>query len=149
MIAELNDRGSAALLQSVSTAESISNEPAGNTVEAKASSAGSPYRKWCLTINNYTDEDLANINRASEQFKYCIFGKEKGKNGTPHLQMYINFKKPVRMSSIKKIFSRAHIERARGTDHDNQRYCSKDGDFIEIGYPQVQGKLTRGEATSH
>jgi hypothetical protein len=35
-----------------------------------------------------------------------------------------------------------HLEVARGNLVQNQRYCKKEGDFIEVGEPKTQGKRT-------
>jgi len=63
----------------------------------------------------------------AELVRYAIVAKEEGESGTKHLQGYIAFKKPVRMSRLKKEFlgDRAHCEKARGTDEDNSVYCKK------------------------
>lgn len=76
--------------------------------------------------------------------KYLIIGKEVGEGGTPHLQGFVNFKKKLRRSTLKKQlgFTRAHVEIAKGTDHQNQTYCQKMGNYLEIGFPQSQGKST-------
>lgn len=72
---------------------------------------------------------------------YFIVGKEVGEKGTPHLQGYINFGRLGRRSllQVKKILPRAHWEVARGCDADSQKYCSKEGDFVEQGEPQAAG----------
>nr|AQR57913.1 replicase [Desmodus rotundus circovirus 1] len=74
--------------------------------------------------------------------KYLIIGKEVGEKGTPHLQGFVNFKKKLRRSTLKKLpgFMRAHVEPAKGTDHQNQTYCQKMENYLEIGIPQCQGK---------
>lgn len=92
----------------------------------------SPKKRWCLTLNNYTNLEYDNIfsflsSNSSNKF---IIGKECGESGTPHLQIYVNFKNKTRFTAIKKICSRFHIETARGSDIENATYCSKDGDFI-------------------
>ena len=49
-----------------------------------------PHAKhWCLTINNYTPVDEAIFNNPPP-FKYAVYGREKGENGTPHLQAFVN-----------------------------------------------------------
>lgn len=92
----------------------------------------SPKKKWCLTLNNYTESEYSNIVSffSSNSSNKWIIGKEIGKSGTPHLQMYINFNTKIRFTALKKICDRLHIESARGTDIDNAKYCSKDGDYI-------------------
>lgn len=90
-------------------------------------------RRWCFTLNNYTNEELSQVTEISKKnsFDYFIFGKEIGESGTPHLQGYLEAKNAVRLTTLKnQISNRAHFEVARGTRKDNEKYCSKDSDFI-------------------
>lgn len=65
-----------------------------------------------------------------------IFGKEVGKNGTPHLQGYVYSKSRIRWTVFKKAFPRAHFEIAKGTPEQNIEYCSKeDENPFEKGKP--------------
>lgn len=58
-----------------------------------------------------------------------------------HLQGFANLKKPMRFTSIKKdLSSRVHLEKAHGTDHRNQKYCSKKKNFFGHGEPITQGQ---------
>ena len=89
-------------------------------------------RHWCLTINNYTQVDEAIFN-SPPLFKYAIYGREKGENGTPHLQAYVAMWKQTSLAAMKKIFPRAHLEIKRGTVQEAIAYCKKDMDFQEYG----------------
>lgn len=96
-------------------------------------------RNYCFTWNNYTSEDEARIAKAAEctWFQYCIYGKEVGENGTPHLQGYLQLKSMKSIKQLKKSFGDApHWEVARGSLADNQYYCDKDKDFTELGTPK-------------
>lgn len=88
-------------------------------------------KRWCFTLNNYTPEE--GVALAEQECVYVIIGKEVGDQGTPHLQGYIVFKSNKRLSAVKKINSRCHWEIAKGTTEQNVAYCSKDGDFVELG----------------
>jgi len=88
-------------------------------------------RNFCFTINNYTDDVCDSILDAD--CKYIVVGKEKGVEGTPHLQGFIVFKNQKTLSALKKINKTAHWEIARGTPAQNRTYCTKDNDFIEKG----------------
>lgn len=94
-------------------------------------------RKWCATWNNYTQEDIDSLeNLYHEMGSYLIYGKENAPTtGTPHLQVFIYFKQAISMNTIKKnLTSRTiHLEVARGTFAENISYCSKDGNFTELG----------------
>nr|UTS94177.1 replication-associated protein [Porcine circovirus 4] len=106
--------------------------------------AGHPVKRYCFTLNNYTEEEEKKIKEflTSENCEYAVVGKEVGENGTPHLQGFVNLKKKMRFHPFKKaIGERSHIEQARGTDCDNKKYCSKGGDLLlEVGEPSAQGK---------
>lgn len=80
-------------------------------------------RRWCFTLNNYTESELDNI--SAIECKYLLYGHEKGENGTPHLQGYIVFQNPKSFSRMKKWIPRAHFEVAYGTNRENYTYCTK------------------------
>ena len=88
-------------------------------------------RAYCLTLNNYSSEELSTL--LSTPCTYLLLGKEEGTEGTPHLQGYIYFPNGKTLSSLKKISPRAHWELAKGDSLQNYTYCSKDGDFEEVG----------------
>lgn len=68
---------------------------------------------------------------AALQAKFLIVGKEVGEQGTPHLQGFISLKSKHRLTGVKKLLgSRAHLEQARGSDADNEKYCSKGGNIL-------------------
>ncbi|UMM62403.1 putative rep [Circovirus gyurgyalag] len=112
----------------------------------KTKKRDNPVKRWCFTLNNYTEEDLEKIKTylTPDNCVYAIVGKEKGENGTPHLQGFVNLKTKKRLSQIKNdISGRAHFEPSKGTDMDNKTYCSKEGDvYLAIGEPSSQGKRT-------
>jgi hypothetical protein len=89
-------------------------------------------KRWVFTLNNYAESDVARFHDAPDR-AYVIIGKEVGASGTPHLQGYITFYKPKRLAAVKTISLRAHWEIARGSTDECIKYCSKDGDFHEIG----------------
>lgn len=107
-------------------------------------------RGFCFTLNNPRDEELQVLDRivgevdlrTHEAISYLIFGREVGESGTRHLQGYLYFSGGQRdMSVVKRyIGNRAHVEVARGSPEQNRLYCSKDGDFTEVGeIPKGQG----------
>jgi len=96
-------------------------------------------RAWCLTLNNYTEDDIKTIDGI--KCRYIIVGKEVGKQGTPHLQGYIYFDNARSFMKMKKLHKSAHWEPARGTDIQNSKYCSKEGNvIIHRGEPPQQGR---------
>lgn len=104
-------------------------------------------RGYCLTINNYTDDDVAKldnlINNPRPLLAYVVYGKEIAPSThTPHLQCYIYFKNQVEFSSVKKLFPSAHIEPQKGTPKQASDYCKEDGDWKEYGTLPENGHRT-------
>ena len=97
-------------------------------------------KRITFTLHDYT---LADVRRLLEiPHKYLIIGYETCPNTKRrHIQGFINLDKNVRFKKAKEtIGTQAHIERSRGSDTDNRKYCAKEGEFIESGEPQGQGK---------
>ena len=88
-------------------------------------------RAWCYTLNNYTEEERDSLR--SLKCVYQVFGYERGAEGTPHLQGYVQFKDQKTQSAVKKMMPRAHLEPRRGTIDQAVEYCKKDGDWEEFG----------------
>lgn len=99
-------------------------------------------RNWVFTLNNYTEEDEARIAKPYDQIKYVAYSHEVGAQGTPHLQGFLIAWNPIRMSFLKKYLPRAHLEIMHGRLQDNEAYCSKQGELIEIGERPEQGRRT-------
>ncbi|UBR88851.1 putative replication-association protein [mongoose-associated cyclovirus Mon-32] len=99
-------------------------------------------RRFCFTWNNYDDTAYDKCEKFITKFcKYGIVGEESAPTtGTLHLQGFCNLHKPTRYSTIKKHLDNSiHIEKANGSDEQNQNYCSKSGIFFESGIPNKQG----------
>jgi len=62
--------------------------------------------------------------------KYVCGQLEKGEEGTPHIQFFVNCKKPTRISALKKICNKAHFEEVKINNgaHD---YCMKEETRVE------------------
>lgn len=91
----------------------------------------STHRNWVFTLNNWTDGDLCAARGLGCSFG--VIGKEVGEGGTPHLQGYVRFTNPVRLSALHTALPRAHWEPRRGTHEQARDYCRKDGDFDQWG----------------
>nr|QTE03441.1 MAG: replication-associated protein [Tarsiger cyanurus CRESS-DNA-virus sp.] len=103
----------------------------------------SKVKRISFTLNNYNDDDERRIRSLASDASYLVVGRERcPTTGTRHLQGFINFSGRITFNQAKvKIGERAHLERTRGTDADNQKYCLKDGDIlIEHGCPTAQGQ---------
>jgi len=92
-------------------------------------------KRWLFTLNNWTvDEYESLLGFLGEEASYYVVGKERGENGTPHLQGYAELRERYRFATLKnKISSRSHLELARGTGTRNREYCCKEGDYVEHG----------------
>lgn len=103
-------------------------------------------KRWCFTLNNYTDDDV-NLLRAlggGPQIDYLVFGREVGASGTPHLQGFVVYKHSIRRSvCVHRLGDRVHVEVALGTNVQASQYCKKDGNFEEFGaFRNEAGKRT-------
>lgn len=65
-------------------------------------------RNWIITLNNYTNENLTQI----ELLTNCqwIYQPEIGESGTPHIQGCLLFDNPRSFKAMKKKFPTAHLE---------------------------------------
>lgn len=104
-------------------------------------------KNFIAVLNNWTEEELSYIQAAAEvKCNYYIIAREIGESGTPHLQMYFQFLKDTRLSTLKNMNSRVHWESARGTVDDQLKYIrdtTKGGKIDEEpiiwGEPTIQG----------
>lgn len=91
-------------------------------------------RNFCATINNYDDADVERVRRvgSDEATGYLVVGFEVGESGTPHLQIYVEFKNARSFTAICKLIG-GHVEIRKGTAKQASDYCKKDGKFEEFG----------------
>ena len=95
-------------------------------------------KNWCFTWNNYPDDHEDQIAQAFERLleeennrcTYIIFGREVGESGTPHLQGFCRFNKPLARPAQK--LWQAHWTVARKVQNAIE-YCRKEGDVVEQG----------------
>lgn len=92
-------------------------------------------KNWCLTINNYTDDDVACFKEDLSVFKYWGYSFEQGSEGTPHIQAFVCLVKRSKLSAVKRLFPRAHAEVMKGNLAQNEAYCSKEGVLNVFGVP--------------
>lgn len=98
-------------------------------------------RTWCLTWNNYTDDDVEYLKRqlnpetSKLDIVYSIHCKEVAPTtATPHIHAYFRTSNTERFSRIRRMFSRCHIMRAGGTAQDNFNYITKEDEhYVEYG----------------
>lgn len=118
-------------------ANSSDSSGGGVILEPPSSKQISPSIRWCMTLNNWTEDELSEISSIVPKYcKFAIIGSEVGENGTPHLQGYIEFITKRRPKSIFEC-NRIHWEKAKGDRSSNVTYCSKDQD-IKIQHPPIE-----------
>lgn len=90
-------------------------------------------RAWLFTINNPTEADVPDF--ATENWlnlvKLAIFQKERGEEGTDHLQGYITLSQPRRLAWMKSRLPRAHLEKRKGSHEQAVQYVIKEDTRIE------------------
>ncbi len=95
-------------------------------------------RAYCFTWNNYPDSALTTLatllGTTGHKAEYVV-GKEVGSEGTPHLQGYIRFPHQIAWKTVTAMLPLCHIVRARGSLHENLKYCQKDGEFVSTFPP--------------
>lgn len=112
-------------------------------------------RRFCLTLNNWTEEEYSSILKHMNTKPFWIIGKEVGESGTPHLQIYFESKNPMTFKTIKNWNNRLHIEKANGNRRQNYEYCSKDNDFKtnieekDLEKPKKKEPLSEKELCKH
>ncbi len=91
------------------------------------------YRKWCFTLNNYTQSDIDTLLTAFRKKVTTIYvfqeelgepGNGSGHIGTPHLQGVVSYKNAVRFTTLKNVCPRGHWEKCKDWDA-SKAYCSK------------------------
>lgn len=91
----------------------------GNTMSAHSDPR---FRYWTGVLNNYTDDELTAL--CQLDCPELVIDKEVGKEGTPHLHIYLKHRKQVRLTKLKALSQRAHWEPVRDREAAI-RYCSK------------------------
>jgi len=93
-------------------------------------------------VNNYTNENIVSVDLI--KCRYLIVGAETApETGTQHLQGYCYFENAKRFSTMKNMLpAGTHLESAKGTAIQNQKYCSKENVVLERGDIPSQGKRT-------
>lgn len=102
----------------------------GNTKPPPKKKQISPSKRWCFTLNNYSEEHVEMISSIVPSIcsKYIVGKEICATTGTPHLQGFIIFKekwRPLSKIPIKQI----HWEKAMGNDM-SQNYCGKENNVI-------------------
>lgn len=96
-------------------------------------------RSYCFTLNNPTDNDIQQLHDGD--YKYITYQRERGDNGTPHLQGFVVFRMPVRLGGAKRRLgsNRYHLEQRRGTVNEAIAYCHKEDTRVPDTTPYERG----------
>jgi hypothetical protein len=125
---------------------SNSSKGEGNTISSPSSVKQiSPSKRWCFTLNNYTNDEISSIVPIFKSFcKIAFFSKEVGESGTKHLQGYCEFiskKRPI--SVFASATNRIKWIKAKGDMKSNLEYCTKDTPlFFSLGIPKPVKTIT-------
>lgn len=100
--------------------------------------------RWVFTLNNYTEDDMTQVEDLAAICKWLFFGKEIAPTtGTPHLQGAFVLIKKMRLGAVSRMLRRASLAMMRGTPNQCRVYCSKEGDVTEYGVCPVDKSETR------
>lgn len=81
---------------------------------------------WCFTINNPDFVEFPSQDpNGWKDVEFCVYQKEKGLSGTPHLQGYVGFQVRKRFRSVHRMCLTAHFEPRRGTHAQALAYVTK------------------------
>eukprot|EP00955_Chlamydomonas_euryale_P043775 352710-Chlamydomonas_euryale.AAC.2 len=100
-------------------------------------------RSRTFTFTFYDEQEFTSFQRHASDMSatYAVGGKEHcPTTGKVHWQCYWRLPTQCSWNALKKKFPTAHIEIAKGTDHQNEVYCSKEKVVFTHGEPPRQGK---------
>lgn len=82
-----------------------------------------PAKDWCFTINNPKAKHWDKL--WALDYQYLVFQVEVGAEGTPHIQGFVQLRDKVRLTGLKKLLPKAHLEKRKGTPEEAAHYCKK------------------------
>lgn len=93
-------------------------------------------REYQLTINNPKEKNMEHdaIRKILESFPTMVYWcmcDEIGEAKTRHTHAYFKVKNPVKFSTMKNKFPKAHIEKSLGSPQDNRDYIRKEGKWLD------------------
>ena len=103
-------------------------------------------RNWVFTLNNPADQD--DPREVLKEAKFLVFQHEVGKEGTKHIQGYVQFHSMYRFQRLKTLMPRGHWEPRRGSHAQAYEYCTKEDTRVPgtsptvVGVAPQQGKRT-------
>lgn len=108
-------------------------------------------RRWVLTVNNPTEEEIDQLLNLSDGdlLRYACLGIETGESGTLHVQGYVQLKKPVRYRQVQTLISpdrpsQVHVEICRGSHDQARNYIANDDKEGSFGWWEVGNATSQG-----
>lgn len=95
-------------------------------------------RRWIFTLNNPQENEHATLELGGHA-RAAVWQLERGLNGTLHIQGYVEFSRPMRLTAVRGVLPRAHWEQARGNAQQCADYASKDD--TRVDGPWKLGKI--------
>lgn len=85
-------------------------------------------RSWCFTWNNHSKENWHTCTALFDNMKIhkMICQEETGKNGTPHIQGFVQFNNAISFATLKKIDGKIHWEVCRNIQASINYCCKSD-----------------------
>ena len=111
-------------------------------------------KNWVFTWNNYPQdyvEHIESITGENSDVSYVAMSEERGEEGTPHLQGYLQLKRKMRRRQVSRLLPHCYLAPQRGSVEENLNYVKglvqKKGmimnpTFLEIGTISLKGKRT-------
>jgi len=92
-------------------------------------------KNWVFTVNNYTEEDCANVLAwYPSEAKYVAYSREVAPTtGMRHLQGFVVWNNNKRMSGCKVRHPTAYFALMKGSLRQSEVYCSKSASLEEAG----------------
>lgn len=105
-------------------------------------------RNWLCTLNNpeVAAQDYLEAWFTKAKAKYVVGQLEKGEEGTPHIQYFLNFKEPVRLAQLKKHCTRSHFEEVK-INNGAHTYCMKEDTRLEGPFEFGEKPVQRNSKT--
>jgi len=95
----------------------------------------------CMTIYDMSYHEKLQEFVDKKKIQYVAYGNEMTKTNRPHLQAFAYAKEAKYPSAWRKLFKPHFVAMCKGNLHQNENYCSKTGDYTEIGVkPMGNGK---------
>jgi len=89
-------------------------------------------KNWLCTLNKPEEDPKEYLEKFHRQVGavYVVGQLEKGAEGTPHIQFFVNFKDSQRISRLTKIDRKGHYEQVK-VNNGADKYCMKEDSRLD------------------